>query len=65
MEIIFGKKAPPLERLAKQAAEFGDLTKVIKDSSDEIDAIKKLLVGKANGALYPHLAKAGVKLRET
>lgn len=62
MEVIFGKKAPELERLVEQARKLDALAEVIKDSHSEIEEIKKTLVGKANGALYPFLSKAGDKI---
>ncbi len=65
MEVIFGKKAPELDRLLEQAKKLDALHEVIEESHREIEEIKKALVSKANGALYPHLMKAGIKAGET
>lgn len=64
MEVLFGKKAPELDRLIAQAEKLDALHEVLQESHREIEEIKKTLVSKANGALYPHLS-AGIKLRDS
>ena len=64
MERLLGKKPPELDRLAEQAKKLDALHEIIEDSHREIEEIKKTLVSKANGALYPYLSKAGDKIGE-
>lgn len=62
MEIIFGKKAPEIEQLVAQAEKLDAVHELLEKSSRDIEEVKKTLVGKANGALYPFLSKAGDKI---
>ncbi len=60
---IFSRKSDE-DKLEAQRAKLAEAHETLKIASVEVEEIKNLLVRKANGSLYPHLANAGVKLRE-
>jgi hypothetical protein len=59
MDLLFGKTIKENERLAAQTLELEKLHGMVRDAALEVEQIKKQLLTKANGALYPHLPLEG------